>query len=187
MTILSYEERSKFRETTLNFLDKSLLYLHPDYDHIAVSTDGRIFNTFSKKEYKYGNTSGYKCISVSRDGVRKYKMVHRIVMEACMAYLDYDYYEVNHIDGNKVNNDITNLEWTTRKENLAHYKNLKKSKKTVSMRGKNNPNCRWKFETICEMRELHRLGFTVREIKESYGIDLSTLYDIINYKERINE
>ena len=48
--------------------------------------------------------------------------------------------EVNHIDGNKHNNDARNLEWVTHKENCMHAWNTGLAKPSRSMLGRSNPN-----------------------------------------------
>lgn len=60
---------------------------------------------------------GYHRVTLS--GGRK-QYVHRIVASSFLAFDDYANLDVNHKDGNKLNNNINNLEWCTRKENLAH-------------------------------------------------------------------
>lgn len=52
-------------------------------------------------------------------------LVHRLVARAHLAPpVDTDKTDVNHIDGNKLNNDITNLEWCTKKYNNRHARDL---------------------------------------------------------------
>jgi len=46
--------------------------------------------------------------------------VHRVILNTFKYRSDYKKYEVNHKDGNKQNNNIDNLEWVTRKENIQH-------------------------------------------------------------------
>lgn len=63
--------------------------------------------------------SGYYELSLKKDGVEKRFKVHRLV--AC-AFIDNpdNKTEVNHIDGDKSNNHVSNLEWVTGKENKEH-------------------------------------------------------------------
>lgn len=65
------------------------------------------------------DTSGYKKITLKRDGFAKNKRVHRLVAE---TFLDNpnDLKQVNHIDGDKLNNAVSNLEFCTAKDNFEH-------------------------------------------------------------------
>lgn len=58
---------------------------------------------------------GYQRVNL--DGRHRY--IHRLVADAFFAG-EHDGIDVNHIDGNRLNNDLTNLEWCTRKENIRH-------------------------------------------------------------------
>ena len=62
---------------------------------------------------------GYYELSLKKDGIEKRYKVHRLVASAFLSNPD-NKTEVNHIDGNKSNNCISNLEWTTSKENKEH-------------------------------------------------------------------
>lgn len=65
-----------------------------------------------------GDIRGYKSVDLKVNGGRKTMRVHRIV---AMAFIGKPYKEmVNHIDGNKTNNTVENLEWATRSENELH-------------------------------------------------------------------
>jgi len=60
--------------------------------------------------------NGYPSINV--DGVPTY--IHRLVAFSFVEGYDDERYCVNHIDGNKKNNNFKNLEWVTKKENSIH-------------------------------------------------------------------
>lgn len=79
--------------------------------------DGRHLN---EKEIHGGYFSnGYQFVCLRKNGKNKNCLVHRLVAE---AFIDNPncYPVVNHIDGNKANNDVSNLEWCTQGQNLKH-------------------------------------------------------------------
>ena len=62
--------------------------------------------------------TGYKVAKLTKNGKRKWMSVHRLV---AMAFIPpYSGEQVNHIDADKTNNHVENLEWCTAKENTLH-------------------------------------------------------------------
>ena len=83
-----------------------------------VSNFGNVKNQHGKILKTYQINSGYLCLKLhAATGKRSGHLVHRLV---ATAFLDNPKTEVNHIDGNKHNNTLTNLEWCTRSENIRH-------------------------------------------------------------------
>lgn len=69
------------------------------------------------------NSDGYFTVVLTKKGIRKPYKVHRLVAKYFIPNKEGKP-EVNHIDGDKLNNDIGNLEWVTKAENVRHaYKN----------------------------------------------------------------
>lgn len=62
---------------------------------------------------------GYLKIRLSKDNKMKNYLVHRLVAETFIPNPE-NKSQVNHKDGNKLNNNVDNLEWTTRSENVNH-------------------------------------------------------------------
>ena len=65
------------------------------------------------------NKYGYKDVMLSKDNVRKKYRINRLVAEAFIENPE-NKEQVNHIDRNKTNNNVNNLEWVTRQENITH-------------------------------------------------------------------
>jgi hypothetical protein len=100
------------------------------YESYLVSSLGevkRIYkNKVEKTLTKINNGHDYMCVCLCKNGIAKRFYVHRIVAS---AFLDNSEKkdEVNHIDGDRQNNSLLNLEWVTRSENHIHrYKVLKR-------------------------------------------------------------
>jgi len=90
-----------------------------DYPNYSITEDGVIFSNITNKALAPFNNNGYLRIGLSKDNKRKKFLVHRLIAEAFIPN-DQNNLLINHKDGNKMNNHISNLEWCTYSENLKH-------------------------------------------------------------------
>ena len=91
----------------------------PDY---LITSHGRVFSLKhgKMKELKHGKTRhGYMLVTLSKNGKQYTKTVHRLVARAFISNPE-NKTDINHIDEDKTNNHVLNLEWMTHKENLNH-------------------------------------------------------------------
>lgn len=85
-----------------------------------VSNDGSVRNEETGAILKeYISPTGYVRVGLNKDGCNKIVMIHRIVAQAFLPNTQNKPC-VNHIDGNKSNNSVNNLEWCTHSENELH-------------------------------------------------------------------
>ena len=91
--------------------------------------------------------------------------------------------EVNHIDGNKLNNHISNLEWNTTQENLEHKRinNLGKTLKAkLSATGINNSQAKLDEEDVIFIRTNCETIIDIKKFSKELNISIATIYDIKN-------
>lgn len=92
----------------------------PGYERYLIDRSGNVYSTHSKRLLKQEvDKDGYRRVTLTMGGKSKHFGVHRLV---AMAYINNPKAapEVNHKDGNKENNDVSNLEWVTTRENIQH-------------------------------------------------------------------
>lgn len=107
-------------------------YVIPGYSYYAINKEGfryyRYLNTFCKRKKIIDSSNfKYECCSLKLDnGERSSMGLHRALG---LAFLDYQSnvcnMTINHKDGIKLNNDISNLEWATYRENNIHARDMK--------------------------------------------------------------
>lgn len=95
------------------------LSLNPNY---RISRDGRLYNIITHKELKGSlDKNGYRCFTTRKDGQNVTYKAHRLVAIEFIPNPN-GLPEVNHIDGNKLNNHVTNLKWVTHEQNMEHWR-----------------------------------------------------------------
>lgn len=88
----------------------------PYVNHLGETTKKK---TLKKLNDFLDGKGNYKMVGLSKDGKRTKYLLHRLVAQTFLKEQDSKI-EVNHKDGNKLNNNVENLEWCTRIENIRH-------------------------------------------------------------------
>ncbi len=137
---------------------------HKNNKEYIVSEDGKIWSNTSKKYMKHSiDKAGYVQSSIGH--------LHRI-LAICFIEKPNNKNEVNHKDGNKLNNNLSNLEWVNRKENILHgiNNNLYSRVKINSEIANNIRN------------EYIPYKVTLNFLSKKYNLSERTIRDILNYK-----
>lgn len=93
-----------------------------DFEDYLIYNDGRIYSTKRQQFLNIGNHfngRGYREVRLWKDGKRYYKHLHRLLAEAFIPNPE-NLRTVNHIDGNKDNNSLSNLEWMNDENQQRH-------------------------------------------------------------------
>lgn len=80
---------------------------------------GSIWSCKRRKWLSINDMGGYLGITLCKNGICKSYKIHRLVAETFISN-DNNLPQVNHKDGNKLNNNVENLEWCTSSQNLKH-------------------------------------------------------------------
>lgn len=135
-------------------------------------------NMHKGKRLKPDSLRGYERVVLSKNGETKRFQVHRLV---AMTFIDNpkNKPQVNHIDGDKNNNNVSNLEWCTAQENEKHSFEVLGKK---VLRGEQKNQSKLTELDVIEIRDLYRYGYLQRELAEFYGVGRRHISDIVNKK-----
>lgn len=156
-----------------------------EYKSIEVSSIGRIRKAANKSrkeriltEFPKDRDGYYRCSVQRLDGTWTSQPVHRLVAKAFIPRTkNRDI--VNHIDGNRTNNRIENLEWVTPKENVIHSFKFG-SRKICKQVPKKTILTDFQVNQIGKLREL----YTVNQIAKLFNIEYQSLKNIIHKKKQ---
>lgn len=142
--------------------------------HYLATECGKIYNQKTGNLLKpHKNKFGYLQITLNVNPKLHVK-IHRIVAE---VYLGFSNLEVNHIDGNKLNNHYTNLEWCTRSENVKHaYDN------NLIIREKGEDSAKSKLtetEVLSIRAEYGISNITYVKLASKYNVSIATIKKVI--------
>lgn len=154
---------------------------------------GRIMKTGESK-------SEYRTVTLSVNSIKRTFALHRLVASAFLGEPPTSEHQINHINSNKYDNRLCNLEWITRFENMQHafaakgrtylHRNREQPKRLRHPRAekqhilpktKHFPHTsKLTWEIVGQIRRLHDIGYTYTSISIMYGIATSTVYSIAN-------
>lgn len=154
--------------------------------YYQVSNTGKVknVNTNHIKHSTLANT-GYLVITLYKDNKGKTLTIHRLVAQAFIPNPD-NKPQVNHIDGNKTNNNITNLEWVTAKENIRHIIGLgfKPVCNTRGKFGKDNKRST-KIGQYSKNGKLLNIYYGGNEIKKKLNLSTATnILEVVKGKRK---
>lgn len=161
-----------------------------DYE---ISNQGRIRSTDRKIERSNGwiYTRKGKILTPSKKGGGYFKgavcidkkmvsyKIHRLVAETFIPNPE-NKPEVNHIDGNKTNNNVYNLEWCTRKENIRHCID---NKLQTPFFGEQVGNSILKESDVLYIRKNFKPRvYTRKKLADKFGVSEATIKDVLSRK-----
>jgi len=140
-----------------------------EFKNYSININGSIYSKKHKRFLNpYKDKLGYFIIDLFKDKKRYTKKVHRLLSEEFIPNPN-NLKEVNHIDGNKSNYNISNLEWCDRSSNMKH------AFRTGLLNVKHNPL--YDLETGIKYS-------STKEAAEILGINYGTLKGYINGKSK---
>lgn len=125
---------------------------------------------------------GYEGVILCKPNTPNKKVyIHRMVADAFLFKTDENSNVVNHIDGNKKNNNSSNLEWTTHRENLKHAKELGLNK----MNGTDHPLSKFDNDIVFKARELYSTGnYKQSELADMFGVSRMQMHRYVKNKTK---
>ena len=149
-------------------------------ERYSITCDGRVLSHGRKKTHKKPHWLslsfiGHGYLRVILEG--KSYLIHRLVMQAWGLPAPSLAHQINHIDGNKQNNHISNLEWATPTENNVHAISV-----LGQRRGSGQYLAKLTETDIIEIRRRRANGETLKAIATDFGVHLSNISIIAKRK-----
>lgn len=152
-----------------------------------VSNFGRIYS-LRRRRSKGGflkiqtNLKGYKHVGLTKEGREITATVHRIV---CMAFLENpdNLPAINHKDGKKANNFVSNLEWCTNSENLQH---ALEAGLRIPPKNEKHWNAKLSNEDVINIKKRLANGERAYMILKGYNVSYQCILDIKNRRRWAN-
>ena len=128
--------------------------------------------------------SGYMVICLCKGNVKKNHSVHSLVMTTFVSARPENCV-VNHIDGNKANNHLSNLEWVSQVENIrhSHYVLGNPFGKPPIHKGESHPRAKLTSKKVEEIRRLYASGnYSSRQLAAVFNVSKVNILNITNNK-----
>lgn len=147
-----------------------------------ITESGDIFSCIDRYDYQRKLTptlnryNGYYSVMLTKDKRAYRRYVHRLMGLALIPNPD-NKREINHINGNKKDNRLENLEWATSSENKMHAFRLGLR---PNQDGENNWMSKLKANDVLDIRALSSFGALQDDLAEAFGVSQSLIALVIS-------
>jgi hypothetical protein len=139
------------------------------YPNYQIGNRGNIWSCLHKIFLKQTiQKQGYMQVCINKNYKKINVRINRLVALAFIPNPENKLY-VNHIDGNKLNNSVDNLEWCSESENMIHAYKL----------GLEKPNKKLNKDQIIEIRQLSKLSITKDQIAKQFNVSRKTIFNVL--------
>jgi hypothetical protein len=143
----------------------------PGFDGYFISTEGKVFNKkgleIKSRIQKRVHGKGYPIIDLRKDKKTVTIFVHKLVMLTYFEGKPSSRHQIRHLDGDKTNNSIFNLDWGTPEENM-------RDKLKTGTYGQ-----KLSADQVCVIRSRAKNKENPKKLAEEYQVHLHTIYKII--------
>lgn len=119
---------------------------------------------------------GYRTCRLNKNAYEHTKIIHKLIAEAFIGPPPEGKPQINHKDGNKLNNFPDNLEWTNQSENMLHAYRVLGHKHSC---GEKHYQAKLSDKEVLEIVRLHSAGVKTCVIARIFNIDDATVYCIV--------
>ena len=147
-------------------------------NYYYATKEGQVFSRHRNKPLTNNSLdkNGYSRPSFRLEGGKSKRIhIHRIILATYNPIDGWENLEVNHKDGNKLNNSLDNLEWCTTKENIQHA-----WKTGLVKGGENHPRAKMDEETAIYCLSEHKKGRRVTDIARELGVGRSAVNSLVH-------
>lgn len=146
-----------------------------------ITEDGKVWSSITNRFLKpFKTKTGYFALKLGANS--KAFSIHRLVAEIYCEGFDLSL-DVNHKDGNKLNNHYTNLEWCTRSHNIQHAYDTGLSKRRIGHKtsvGSKNSMAKVTEQLVREIRAKYQTGnYTYKQIADELNLNQATIGYIV--------
>lgn len=154
----------------------------PDYLGYFATKTGRIFSRISRggkgklfERAPQKHTSGYRYLVLAQNKKPKVRFIHHLILETFVGPRPTPLHECDHYDGNRTNNNLRNLKWVTRKENI--HSTMRRGKHTM---GESHGMAKLTEQKVLKIRMMAATGkYSFRGLARMFNVTDGMIHNIV--------
>lgn len=125
-------------------------------------------------------SAGYKCVALTKQGKHKTFKIHTLVCDAFLGKRTNTKIQCNHINGNKLDNRVVNLEYCTRSENGIHAFRVLGRSRAYAVKGEKHGCAKLTNEDVISIRKLYtERVYSQTELASIFNVRQTSISNIV--------